>query len=267
MRSLIFVTLCLTLLIATGCQEDTPQTVKSPQQSAQHSNNDDKAGAPTTEVSTATLTASQASTETKGSIETVPQEKPGIPEQDIPKPPVFEDFQGAPQLSLFPRVGDFRPEGNSDRLPYWNTFIEHLVKVTGVAEEQTTGSRGWVFRSIKSIDSVGFFSPLGVDPETEYEVSFTLIAELPEGASAGIGILEFNEFLWIGGQYTEETFKQHFRGSSEGKRLTGTTQGKQTFTFTTGPETHMIHVVLFREGAHDRNSLMFDDIKVEEVNK
>ncbi len=258
MRSLIIVTFCLTLLISAGCQEDTPPTVTTSPQSSPDSKSITKPDAPSTSQDSVEVEKS-VQTEALGQVEALGQEPP--------KPPVFENFQGTPQLSLFPRVGDFRPEESSDRLPYWNTFIEHLVKVTGVAEEQSTGSRGWVFRSINSIGSVGFFSPLGVEPLTEYEVSFTLVAELVEGASAGIGILEFDEFLWIDSQYTEEIFKQHFRGSSEGKRLTGITQGKQTFTFTTGPETHMIHVVLFREGEHDRNSLRFDDISIGAVNQ
>lgn len=245
MRLLIFVTFCLTLFIASGCQEDTPQTVEiSPK--------------PTENIKS----VAKGLTATEEPVQTVEQEQE-VPEQEPPKPPLFEDFQGPPQLSLFPRVGDFRPAEESDRLPYWNTFIEHLVKVTGVAEEQASGSRGWVFRSINSIDSVGYFSPLGVEPQTEYKVSFNLTAELIEGASAGVGIIEFNQFLWIPGQYTEETFKQHFRGSIEGKRLTDIIKGEQTFTFTTGPETRMIHIVLFREGAHDRNSLMFDNIRIE----
>ena len=90
---------------------------------------------------------------------------------------------------------------------------------------------------------------------------------MEEGASAGIGILEFNEFLWIPSQYTEETFKQHYRGSHEGKSQTGTSKGEHSFTFTTSPETKMVHIVLFREGTHDRNSVMFDDIRIEEANE
>jgi len=256
MRLLIFVTFCLTLLIASGCQEDTPQTVKIPPQPTE---NGKSVAKELTAAEEPVQTAEQGQSDAP--IQEVSEQE--VAEQEPPTPPIFEDFQGPPQLSLFPRVGDFRPEEDSDRLPYWNTFIEHLVKVTGVAEDQASGSRGWVFRSIKSIDSVGYFSPLGVEPQTGYKVSFNLIAELVEGASAGIGIIEFNQFLWIPGQYTEETFKQHFRGSIEGKRLTDTIKGEQTFTFTTGPETRMIHVVLFREGAHDRNSLMFDDIRIE----
>lgn len=183
-------------------------------------------------------------------------------EQQRPSPPVFENFQGEPQLSLFPRVGDYQPDPGSERHPYWRTFIDHLVKVTGVAENQENGSRGWVFRSINSIDSLGYFSPLHVKPNQTYQVSFKLRAELHEEATAGIGVLEFDEFLWIGEQYTEETFKKHYRGVHEGRRLSGKPGGTQSFTFTTGPETNMIHLVLFREGPHDRNSIMFDDISV-----
>lgn len=246
MRLSIFVTFCLALFIASGCQEDTPQTVQIPPQSAEKG-----------------TSVAEELTVAEDKVQTEEEDQSEVPEQAPPKPPILEDFQGPPQLTLFPRVGDFRPAEDSDRLPYWNTFIDHLVKVTGVAEDQGSGSRGWVFRSIKSIDSVGYFSPLAVAPQTEYTVSFSLIAELIKGASAGIGIIEFNQFLWIPGQYTEETFKQHFRGSIEGKRLTDTIKGEHSFTFTTGPETRMIHIVLFREGAHDRNSLMFDNIKIE----
>ncbi len=253
MRLLIFVTFFLTIIIATGCQEEAPATVKIPPQSAEDHSDENKE-TPPVEIKEAVV-----------EVEPSQQEAAEHAVQEPPRPPIAEDFQGEPQLSLFPRVGDFRPAEDSDRLPYWNTFIEHLVKVTGVAEDQTSGRRGWVFRSIKSIDSVGFFSPLAVEPQTSYRVSFRLSAELAEGSSAGIGILEFDEFLWIPGQYTEDTFKQHFRGAIEGKRLTGTISGNQSFSFTTGPETRMIHMVLFREGAHDRNSVMFDDIGIEEV--
>lgn len=265
MRPLIFTALFLALFLATGCQEEAPKTVKIPPQSAQNGNGDTK---PVVDQET-TVTEEQVRAETQEQLASTEQpaqeEQLTQPEQEQPKTPVFENFQGAPQLSLFPRAGDFRPADDSDRLPYWNTFIEHLVKVTGVAEDQATGSRSWVFRSINSIGSLGYFSPLGVEPRTAYQVSFILEAELSEGASAGIGIIEFNKFLWIPGQYTEETFKQHFRGTHEGKRLTGTIKGEHTFTFTTGPETHMVHVVLFREGPHDRNSVKFDDIRIEAV--
>ena len=247
MRTLIFASLCLTLFFASGCQEEVQQPVETAPQSTQKDEDAAK------QLTTVSEQAASLAEETSQAEQT---------KMEPPTPPLFEDFQGAPKLSLFPWAGDFRPADDSDRLPYWNTFIEHLVKVTGVAEEQSSGRRGWTFRSIKTIDSVGFFSPLAVEPQSTYQVSFRLTTELPEGASAGIGILEFNQFLWIPSQYTEELHKKHYRGVHEGKRVTGTTSDTHSFTFTTGPETHMIHVVLFREGAHDRNSLMFDDIEI-----
>jgi hypothetical protein len=240
--------LIVLILFASGCQEET-----RPVQPEKQSNEVVKKAAPETEAAVVNEEA---------------PEEPGLaeqPEKQPPTPPLFEDFQGEPQLSLFPRAGDFRPEDDSDRLPYWKTFIEHLIKVTGVAEEQSTGRRGWTFRGINTIDSVGFFSPLGVEPQTEYKVSFKITADLAEGASAGIGILEFNEFLWVPAQYTEAMYSKHFRGAQEGQRLTGKADGEHSFTFTTGPETKMIHLVLFREGTHDRNSIMFDDIGIDEA--
>jgi hypothetical protein len=250
MRTLIFASLCFTLFIATGCQEEVQQPIENQQQTMQKNKEE------TQEIATASE---------QNAIIEEERARAEQAKQEPPKPPIFEDFQGNPQLTLFPRAGDFRPEEGSDRLPYWNTFIEHLIKVTGVAEDQPTGNRGWAFRSIKTIDSVGFFSPLEVEPQSTYQISFKLTTELPEEASAGIGILEFNEFLWIPVQYTEELFQKHYRGIHEGIRVTGTTADEHTFTVTTGPETHMIHVVLFREGAHDRNNLLFDDIAVDEV--
>jgi hypothetical protein len=243
MNRLILPFFFVLLLLASGCQEDVQQHEA-----------EKEASKPTNTEQTETA-AEEAPKPTD----------PEQPQQQPPTPPVFEDFQGEPQLSLFPRAGDFRPADDSDRLPYWNTFIEHLIKVTGVVEEQSSGRRGWTFRSINTIDSVGFFSPLGVEPQTEYKVSFKINADLTEGASAGIGILEFNEFLWVPAQYTDEMYSKHFRGAHEGRRLTGKADGEHSFTFATGPETRMIHLILFREGAHDRNAVMFDDIGIEQL--
>ena len=234
MRILISFGLCLLVLLAAGCQQETPPQAQQ------------------------TETAKKDQAATSNAEESVEQPVP-------PRPPLFEDFQGEPQLTLFPRAGDFRPADDSDNLPYWATFIEHLVQVSGLAEEKTTGNRAWRFRSINTIDSVAFFSPIAVDPQTTYQVSFTLMGTLPEEASAGAGILEFNEFLWVGEQYTEEIFQKHFRSSREGVRLSGTMEGTQSFTFTTGADSRMVHLILFREGPHDRNSVMFDNIRIEAI--
>ena len=268
MRTLPLLLAAPLLLLIFGCQEETPPDVKIPPKSPVYN----QASQAVDKVESQSV-IQDAELEAKTELSIAPDADQSLQEQveesveveqerTPPTPPIKEDFQDQPKLSLFPRVGDYQPPVDSERHPYWRTFIDHLVKVTGVAENQEDGSRGWVFRSINSIDSLGYFAPLAVEPDTTYTVSFKLNAELPEGASAGIGVLEFNEFLWIGEQYTEETFKEHYRGVHEGKRLTGKPSGIQSFSFTTGPETRMIHLVLFRDGTHDRNALMFDDIEI-----
>jgi hypothetical protein len=279
MRTLPTLLSILLILLISGCQDDSSPQVKIPPQAAKYSQPSQPVQTEQPETAESAPQEQEEETVSGQSIEITGELKTtGIDEQQNPAqeetskqveqervpptPPVLEDFQGQPQMSLFPRVGDYQPPLESERHPYWRTFIDHLTKVTGVAENQEDGSRGWVFRSVNTIDSLGYFAPFAVKPNTTYNVSFTLRAELPEGASAGIGVLEFNEFLWIGEQYTEETFKKHYRGVHEGKHLTGKPDGKQTFTFTTGPETGMIHLVLFRDGTHDRNALMFDNIEI-----
>lgn len=184
-----------------------------------------------------------------------------------PTPPITETFEAEPQLSLFPRAGDVRPEETEERFPYWNTFIEHIIKTSGPANTgREENQRSWALRGIKTIDSVGFFSPLMVQPDSRYHVSFQIKTELIEGASAGIGVIEFSEFLWIGNQFTDAEMNSYGTGSQEGVRLTGTRDWEeQSFTFTTGPQTHMIHLIFFREGEHDRNPVLFDDIAIKQI--
>lgn len=181
-----------------------------------------------------------------------------------PSPPIREDFEGEPQLSLFPRVGDFRPDDEEkDRIGYWLTFIDHLKKTSGLVQSSTDGNHAWGFRSINTIDSVGYFSPLAVLPGTTYRVDFRIQADLPEGASAGIGLMEFRQFLWEGDQLTEKMFSDNALRVTEGIRLTGQHGWeRQSFTFTTSPETHMIHLVLFRDGLDSKQGVLFDDISV-----
>ena len=191
-----------------------------------------------------------------------PPEEPPPP----PTPPIFETFQEKPVLSLFPRAGDYRPAQDSENFAYWVTFIDHLSRTSGLVESKDErANRAWAFRSIDTIDSVGYFSPLAVEPATRYRVSFRLQTDLPEGASAGVGILEFDEFLWIGEQFSEEEVEEHQRDARDGMRLSGSVRldDVQSFEFVTGPETRMIHLVLFREGPHNRTPLIFDDIRVE----
>jgi len=241
--------LLLTLLLVACQEETTPPQVPVKAE-------------PTAQVDSPDATASSTTSATVEAGKPPGAEQPPA-DNTPPQPPVLEDFQGEPKLSLFPRVGDYQPEPNSERHPYWRTFINHLVNVTGVVDNQENGQRGWVFRSISSIDSLGYFAPLAVKPNKSYHVSFETTGELPAGASAGIGVLEFDTFLWVGQQYTEALYIEHFLAAHEGKRLTGNINGRHAFSFTTGPDTNMIHLVLFREGPHDRNSLMFDNIRIE----
>ena len=88
-----------------------------------------------------------------------------------PTPPLLETFQGDPQLSLFPRLGDFRPEDDDERLPFWKSYREHLLKISGVVKADAVSSnRIFSFRGIKGIDSVAHFAPLAVQPNTRYRV-------------------------------------------------------------------------------------------------
>ena len=277
MRPLLSVIILFTLFIALGCQEETPQTIKIPPQNGNGAfqatptvAEQEKTQPPTSplkinEVIEKVQSDHAQSEQTLSEpLQSESPKQPSEKKRKPPEPPIFEDFQGAPQLTLFPRVSDFRPDDGDERLADWKVLIEDLIKVTGVAEDQVTGVRSWVFSSIDSSNSIGYFSPLAVEPLTTYQVSFKLSAELADKASAGISILEFDEFLWIPGQYTKEIFRQHYRGVHEGKLLTGTTTGEHTFNFTTGPKTGMIHLVLMREGTPDSSSVMFDDIEIKQ---
>ena len=187
-------------------------------------------------------------------------------ETEPPRPPIMEDFEGEPQLSLFPRVGDYRPPREDENFPYWVTFIDHLTKVSGRARGGTEEkpNHAWSFRGIKSIDSVGYFSPVAVKPGTTYRVSAKIMTDLPKGGKAGIGIIEFKEFSWEGEQYEKEMVDRLIVGSQIGVQLEGETglDIEQNLTFTPSPETQMIHLVLFREGEHNRKPLIFDDISI-----
>lgn len=184
-----------------------------------------------------------------------------------PTPPLLETFQGDPQLSLFPRLGDFRPEDDDERLPFWKSYREHLLKISGVVKADAVSSnRIFSFRGIKGIDSVAHFAPLAVQPNTRYRVRLKLNAKLPEKASTGVGLLQFRQFLWLGEQYPESLHTQLYLSSQELLRVRETDDWQDfDLQFTSGPETKMIHLLLFREGpASDRNPVLVDNISVME---
>jgi len=186
--------------------------------------------------------------------------------RETPKPPIHETFEKEPQLSLFPRVGDFQPPRGDERHPFWETFIDHFTRTSGLSRSpDEPPNHAWSFRSINTIDSVAFFAPVAVEPQARYTVSFRMQTDLPEGASAGVGILEFDQFLWIGEQYPEETQKEHLSAPATiGVKLEGkhSLDELQQFTFTTAPTTRMVHLVFFREGAHSRQAVLLDDVAI-----
>jgi len=186
-----------------------------------------------------------------------------------PAPPVTESFDQAPQLNLFPRVGAYRPEEkDKEKLGYWNAFIDHVLRTSGMRPKSgRDNSHGWAMHGIRGIDSIAFFSPLAVQPNTTYRVSFDFKGDLPKGASAGIGIIEFDQFLWVGEQFTETMAKEHQTATWPGVKVSTTTPWQNhTFTFTTSPRAGMIHLVLFREGPMDREKpVFFDNVAITAV--
>ncbi|MHB1398345.1 MAG: hypothetical protein ACYDAI_04680 [Trichloromonadaceae bacterium] len=188
--------------------------------------------------------------------------------QKPPSPPIHEDFESAPRLSLFPRIGDYRPaDDDHERLLYWKTYLEHLSKTSGtivLLPPQQRAGRVFALRSVGKLESVGFFTPLAVLPERSYQVSLAIHTELPEGGVFGVGVVEFDRFLWVGEQYTEELARTHQTGVQMGLELRGQHPWQSyQFRFTTGPRTAMVHLVFFREGAADRRPTLFDEIQVE----
>jgi hypothetical protein len=189
------------------------------------------------------------------------------PELPPPTPPMLENFDGEPQLSLFPRVGAFRPEDDDEEGgAFWLTYIDHLLRTSGAIQGAgLEGGRCWALRSLSGIDSVAFFSPLAVQPRTTYQVRFAFRGKLPPGGTAGIGIMEFDRFLWIGEQFPQSLQRQHQTGAHPGLSLSGSSDwAEHQFDFTTSGQTRMVHLLLFRDGAADRqHAVYFDDIVIE----
>jgi len=246
-----YLTILLLLLSLTACQSQTGDEKKN-----------------TPNIEPAKQVENPAKTPVEGT--TAEQHQPTEEVQQPPTPPLSENFQAAPQLSLFPRAGAFRPEDDDEKgLQFWRTYIDHLSRTSGPIKTgvDTDSNIAFGFRAIKGLDSVGVFSPIAVTPGTRYEVKASINCDLTEGASAGIGVLEFDEFLWIGEQFSESMAKQHQVGSQQGIKLSGKTEKQeQSFNFTTGPKTNMIHLLFFRDGTQDRNPVVIDDIALNEIN-
>lgn len=186
-----------------------------------------------------------------------------------PGVPVTETFEREPQLSLFARVASFRPaDDDSEGLGFWTTYIDHIQRTSGMRPKSgRDNSNGWTIHGIKGLSSVAFFAPLAVKPTTRYHVSFDFKGELPKGASAGIGVLEFKEFLWIGEQFTEELSKKYQSGAFPGITVKNKNDWQSySFDFTTSPQAGMVHLILYRDGNMDREKpVFFDNIAMTET--
>lgn len=194
-----------------------------------------------------------------------------MPETEPTPPgvPVTETFEREPQLNLFARVASFRP-ADSDRegLGFWTTYIDHVQRTSGMRPQSgRDNSNGWVVHGIKGMTSVAFFAPLAVKPATRYHVSFDFKGELPKEASAGIGVLEFKEFLWIGEQFTEELSKEYQSGAFPGAAVKSKGDWQNySFDFTTSSQAGMVHLILYRDGNMDREKpVFFDNIAITEI--
>ena len=185
-----------------------------------------------------------------------------------PGVPVTETFEKEPQLSLFARVSSYRPtDEDSEALGFWATYIDHVERTSGMrVKAGRDESNGWVIHGIKGLTSVAFFAPLAVKPVTRYHVSFDYKGELPKDASAGMGVLEFKEFLWIGEQFTEELSKEYQSGAFPGIVVKSKKDWQTySFNFTTSSQAGMIHLVLYRDGNMDREKpVFFDNISITE---
>lgn len=186
--------------------------------------------------------------------------------RQAPAPPIVEDFEGEPRLSLFPRVGAYRPEeDDTTALAYWRTYLEHLEHTAGVVT-LGDGGRAFGLRGVAKLDAFGFFSPLAVEPATRYRLRALGKHALGEGARAGIGILEFDQFLWISEQYPQSLAEKHQRGLQPGIEVTGEGDWQaHEAVFVTGQQTRMIHLVFYLEGAENRAPVLWDDIAVEQA--
>jgi hypothetical protein len=207
--------------------------------------------------------APQRPTVAKESAAPMPETEP-----TPPGVPVTETFEREPQLSLFARVASFRPaDSDSEGLGFWSTYIDHIQRTSGMRPKTgRDNSNGWVIHGIKGMTSVAFFAPLAVKPTTRYHVSFDFKGELPKDASAGIGVLEFKEFLWVGEQFTEEMSKKYQSGAFPGLAVKSKNDWQNySFDFTSSPQAGMIHLILYRDGNMDREKpVFFDNIAISE---
>ncbi len=79
-------------------------------------------------------------------------------------------------------------------------------------------------------------------------------------------MIEYDQFFWLAEQYSQAFDAAHRTDNHAGIRVNGHSDWQEhSFSFTTGPDTRMIHLVLFREGAENRLPVLVDEIEIEAV--
>lgn len=190
------------------------------------------------------------------------------PMDSVAAPKRRETFDGAkPVLPMFPRLGSHRPaeEGAADRA-VWEGNMEFFAGETGAERGAGTGGgRALKIVSVAGVGSSAYFAPLAVRPSTGYRVEFLLKSGMNPKGIAGAGIAEYDTYLSTGEQPSPEGNRKHLLDAADGVRVSGPGDWQPlSFRFRTSPRTRMVHLVLYREGEHDRSPVYFDDVRIVE---
>jgi len=169
---------------------------------------------------------------------------------------------------ILPYLGGYRPD-EEDRagLLAWSANMDYFTTISGIVQWiGREGSAALSVRSIEDVVSAGYFIPMAVRPSTTYRVEFQMKSLLSLGGEAGAGMLEYDALLPSGEEFTLLANRNHRIGSNVYLRIRGERDWeKHTYTFKTSPRARMVHLLFFREGLHNREPVIFDDIVIREV--
>jgi hypothetical protein len=172
------------------------------------------------------------------------------------------------RLPLFPRLGGYRPDDSQGKdLAAWSASMDFFTGISGITVGAGKGgTKGLVIKSIAGIASAGYFAPLSVKPSTTYTVEFSIKSDLTESGEAGVGRMEFDTLIPAVEELPRDLYLRHLLAT----RKEVTVRGKRdwdrySFSFRTSARTRMAHLYFYIEGKHDRNPVVFDDIRISEA--